>query len=276
MPTISIITSTGNLRTDQIFKGVFGTRNAETGRFEIAPILRGIHLFDLLPQEDLAKMVGADEELNSDRIRDLEIAEEAGPALQATLINAMGARWLDVYEQNAQGLPAGLGRAALIAEKNQVQAALVKMIETLAEPRNDGLLKVTFSNVPGDPVEDDWEEGSDDIEDYCMEIEGLFGHPDKLEMSFEAGVDVDALQLSNSSSSGSSLLTHVSGTAVAKCTVFGSPDVHGDVLAAMSALQKDMAVFAPLSIQEASWTDGPKAVEAELDPQPQSTESPAA
>lgn len=276
MPTISIITSTGSLRTDQIFKGVFGTRNVETGRFEIAPILRGIHLFDLLPQEDLAKMVGADEEVDSDRIRDLEITEEAVPALQATLINAMGARWLDVYEQNAQGLPAGLGRAALIAEKNQVQAALAKMIETLAEPRNDGVLKVVFSNVPGTPVEDDWEEGSDEIEDYCMETEDLFARPGKHEMSFEAGADADAAQLSSSSLSGSPLLTHVSGTAVAKCTVFGSPGVRGDVLTAMSALNKDLAVFAPLSIQEASWTDGPKPVAAESDPQPQSTESPAA
>jgi hypothetical protein len=276
MSTISIITSTGNPRTDQIFKGVFGTRNAETGRFEIAPILRGIHLFDLLPQEELAKMVGAGEEVSSDRIRDLEIAEEAGPALQATLINAMGARWLDVYEQNAQGLPAGLGRAALIAEKNQVQAALAKMIETLAEPRHDGVLKVTFSNVPGTPVEDDWEEGSDEIEDHVFNTDGLFTHPDKISLSFEAGAEVDVALRSSSTSSNSPLSTHVSGTAMGKCTVFGAAGVHGQVLAALSKLHQDMAVFAPLSIHEASWTDGQKPVEAELDPQPQSAESPVA
>lgn len=275
MSTISIITSTGNLRTDQIFKGVFGTRNA-AGRFEIAPILRGIHLFDLLPQEDLAKMVGADEEVNSDRIRDLEITEEAGPALQATLINAMGARWLDVYEQNAQDLPAGLGRAALIAEKNQVQAALAKMIETLAEPRNDGVLKVTFSNVPGTPVEADWEEGGDDIEDHLFNADDLFTHPDKISLSFEAGAEVDEALRSSSTSSNSPLLTHVSGTASGKCTVFGAAGVRGHVLAAMASLHQEVAVFAPLSIQEASWTDGPKPVDAEPDPQPQSTESPAA
>lgn len=276
MSTISIITSTGNSRTDQIFQGVFGTRNADTGQFEVAPILRGIHLFNLLPQAELTKMLGQGEEVNSDRLRDLEIQDEASRALQATLINAMGARWLAVYEENAQGLPAGLGRAALLAERDQVQAALAKMIETLAEPRNDGVLKVTFSNVPGTPVEDDWEEGSDDIEDHVINAGSLFGHPDKIRLSFEVGAEVDQALRSSSSSSNSPLLTHVSGTAQGKCTVFGESEVHGHVLAAMSDLHQDLALFAPLSIHEASWTDGPKPVEAELDAQPQSAESPAA
>jgi hypothetical protein len=158
MKNLQIITSTGNGQADKIFKGVFGEID-EQGSFQIAPELKGIHLFNLLTPEALAQQ-GIDLSRN---LVVIGIDEKDESAIKATLMNVLRGSWLKTYDQ--VDMAPGFAKAALDSERAGVDKAIQAAIDGMNLQRLDVQVEAAFVNQPstyGDDYGDDYgDEGED-------------------------------------------------------------------------------------------------------------------
>lgn len=215
MQTINIIISTGSTQTDKIFKGVFGEID-NAGNFQIAPELKGIHLFNLLTPEALAQQ-GID---LSSNVASIEIDENNASAVKATLMHVLRSSWLQTYDQVA--VPAGFAKAALDAERAGVDNAIQKAINDLNLQKLDVQVEATFANHPSRVVY-----GDDDGDEY-----GGISDSDSLTISApEVGrtsqwrassQPMDSTQMPAEAEASNTVLDYASGSLVGNMAVYGS------------------------------------------------------
>lgn len=172
---LALIVSSGNARTDQIFRGVFG-QMSPTGQLEIAQELKGIHLLSLTTPEML-KASGID---MSRDVVEVEVADAHLPAVKATLLHALQNHWQQTY--GLMGLAPGMAQITLQAEKNAVFTALENSIAAINLPLREVQVEAQFWNqnnavVYSDNYEDEDEEDEGEIANVVISADtvGAFG-----------------------------------------------------------------------------------------------------
>lgn len=228
MSKLAFVTSTGNAQTDRIFNGAFGTID-DAGNFQVAQELKTIHLFALLTPATLE----AQGIYLSQSVFEIEVADADLPGIKATMLNALRSQWLDIYAL-ASGLPAGLGRAALEAERETVRKNVDDSIEALNVQPSMLKLEAPFQNYLGSPCyrgdEDEDEYEGDDVPDNAA-----IAHASKVVSSQWAvttvaaaaptvdadGVWTPARLLSNTCETSDTRMNYISGSVVSTVTMYG-------------------------------------------------------
>ena len=258
MSKLAFVTSTGNAQTDRIFKGAFGTID-DAGNFQVAQELKTIHLFALLTPAAL-KAQGID---LSGSVFEIEVADADLPGIKATMLNALRSQWLDIYAL-ASGLPAGLGRAALEAERETVRKNVDDSIEALNVQPSMLTLGASFHNHFGVPcyIGDENEDGNEDEneEDYAPD-NAARAHASEVVSSqwvvttvaaatAAPTVDTDgvwtpARPLSNTCETSDTRMNYISGSVISTVTMYG--DNPGATAAFINELPDVLQQKLPLS-----------------------------
>lgn len=228
MSKLAFVTSTGNAQTDRIFKGAFGTID-DAGNFQVAQELKTIHLFALLTPAAL-KAQGID---LSGSVFEIEVADADLPGIKATMLNALRSQWLDIYAL-ASGLPAGLGRAALEAERETVRKNVDDSIEALNVQPSMLKLEASFHNHFGVPCYIGDENEDENEEDYAPN-NAARAHASEVVSSQWAvttvaaaastvdtdGVWTPARWLSDTCETSDTRMNYISGSVVSTVTMYG-------------------------------------------------------